>query len=443
MSPSLQSIHDIRQEENLRCQGDSLRIEREIRHWCYFSREADRRAFVDQIRPTFGGTIEVVRQYECPVPESDSTHYIVQLCHFGRPDHKSVQPITFGLAQLSQTMAGNYDGWETEVIPSDRQTTPTRVNDHVSVDMAGPLVKAVRSRDYGSAAQLLRSALEDDRERLVYGFACSSDAVAIAAQWATQEPANALAHLLLGASMLVTGWRSRGSQYAEHVEESAWIRFLATIRDAHEPLTLAANLDPALPDPFGWLIQYELGSGTDLERLEALFHEGCSRSPLHWPVHFKYAMAITEKWYGNHDLTFHFAQAVSDGAPSPSNLHILVAIAYAEFALDGGADARDQINAEAHRQAIVEALYKWLDATPDTIQEKIADLSGGFAAFGMNHFAVACYLCGAILEASTLTNALNGEIESLPWSWIGETNAERQHPELVYDRVCSELAALA
>ncbi len=438
-----QSIKNLRQEEQLRRQGDMLTASREIFHWAYFPSDANRSAFIDQLTAMFGHEVEPVSQFEQPLQDSSSVHHIVQLRHMGCPDHQSIQPITFGIAQLAHEMGGTYDGWETSVIEPELPPSSTRVVDDVSEAMAADLVAAIQAQDYPLADQIVRSASEDDRERLVYGFACSNQAVEAASRWVCAEPTSAYAYLLLGASMLVTGWQLRSSRYAEFVDESSWIGFLSTIRDARDPLHHAAMLDPELPDPYGWLMQYEIGSGTTLEQLNSHFQAAISRSPQHWAAHFKYAMAITAKWYGNHDLSFSFAREVSSRAPSPSNLHMLVAMAYAEFALAESVQGFGELHSEDHRQRITEALYKWADAQPDDLQNKLANLRGGFAKQGLNYFAVTCYLCGAFAEAKVIMSVLEGKIECLPWTWIGQNAHERKHPELIHDRIQSELEALA
>lgn len=63
---------------------------------------------------------------------------------------------------------------------------------------------------------------------------------------------------------------------------------------------------------------------------------------------------------------------------------------------------------------VAAALYAWLDATPTTLEEKLLELGGGVADLALNHFAAACYLCGAVKEASFLLDAPRGEIHAIP-----------------------------
>ena len=302
------------------------------------------------------------------------------------------------------------------------------------------LAQRLEQGAHQEAELLLSKATDENRERLIYGFATGSNSVPLAARWATACGGSSLAHTLLGASLIVTGWKVRGDSYADDVDPGAWKPFLDSLKNAEEPLHRAAGLDKGSADPYSWLIHAELGGEGSRERLTSLFSEATSRVPLHWPSHYKYFNATTQKWGGSHREMFKFADETSGRAPRGSILHSLVPAAYNDYALALGRRASRRMRTTEHAAKVSSALYSWLDATPATLGGRFERLSGGFSGYALNQFAVACYLCGADNEAKATVDALHGEIEPAPWVWIAKGVRERINPAFVYDRAKRELA---
>lgn len=315
------------------------------------------------------------------------------------------------------------------------------VVDDAAERYAARLTQRLERRAYAEAEQLLANTSDENREHLIYGFACGPQSVPLAAQWAAECAASARAQLLLGASLIVSGWKIRGGAYAEDVEEAAWQPFLESLKSAEEPLETAARLDPSSADALAWLIHAEVGGSGDRARIGQLFADATTRVPLHWPAHYKYFMALTEKWGGSHREMFRFADETSKRAPRGSMLHSLIAAAYNEFYLAQGKEALKRIRTKEHAAKVTAALHAWLDASPDALSDKLERVGGGFGTHGLNEFAVACYLCGAWPEARAVVDALRDEIEITPWQWIATGVRERLNPAFVHDRVKRELAA--
>lgn len=303
------------------------------------------------------------------------------------------------------------------------------------------LVQRLEQEAYRDAEHLLSTATDENRERLIYGFGSDSKSVPLAARWAAACPGSSLAHTLLGASLIVSGWKLRGDSYAEHVDPGAWKPFLESLEDAEAPLHMAARLDQNSAEPYSWLIHAELGGAAARDRLASFFSEAIARVPLHWPAHYKYFNATTEKWGGSHREMFKFAEESSKKAPRGSILHSLIPNAYNDYALASGKGSASQIRTKEHAARVAAALYSWLDASPSTLSAKLERISGGFASYGLNHFAVACYLCGASREAQEVMAAMNQAIEATPWSWIARGIRERLNPAFVYDRARREVAS--
>ncbi|NSL54444.1 DUF4034 domain-containing protein [Uliginosibacterium aquaticum] len=307
----------------------------------------------------------------------------------------------------------------------------------------GRFLQKLTLAEFQEAEALMKALSEENLERLIASFADLEEAADLASAWQSARPSSALAHTVLGACLITAGWKRRGSSYAEDVDEAQWAPFLEYLERAQSVLNAAVALDPSSSAALGWLILAKMGGTGEREEIERLFAEATGRVPMHWPSHWRYFMATTEKWGGSHREMFAFANAVSAKAGKGSILHSLLAAAYCEFALAEGHAALKQMRSLENAERVRVALYKWLAATPATLDEKLEQVSGGFSAMAINHFAAACYLCGAFPEARSLVNALHDEIETVPWCWIAKGVKEQANPGFVFDRVKRELATAA
>jgi hypothetical protein len=316
-----------------------------------------------------------------------------------------------------------------------------RVNDDRRHQTAARLLSKLEQGAWQELEQELAKASDEYRERLIYGIANFDGAMPLVTRWLDMRPRCALAHTVLGATLVVGGWKIRGGAYAEQVDERAWAPFLKMLDDAKGPLQTAADLDKTSADPYAWLIHAELGGDPARDKVKSLFRAAIGRSPLHWPAHYKYFVATTEKWGGSHSEMFGFVRAVSGRSPRGNLVHCLVAQAYTEYALAAGPEGRQAIHTRQCASEVSNALYAWLDATPATLVEKLLRAGSPFADHALNHFAVACYLCGAWQEAKSVLEALRNEIQTVPWVWIADGARERNDPGFVHDRVRKELEA--
>lgn len=314
------------------------------------------------------------------------------------------------------------------------------VIDDVPTPSMSQLLKHVIGGSYQEAEQLLLSASEEERERLLHTFSQRDDAVDLAQQWVRSRSGSSIAHTVLGASMIGKAWKIRGSAYGKNVDPAAIQPFFDLINGAPQPLLEAARLDAVAADPFAWLILAEVRRSGDRDLIDQYFAQAIARVPMHWPTYYRYFMVTTEKWGGSHERMFRFAQESAERAPRGSAIHFLVALAYCEHALALEANAVSQLRNASHAARISTALYAWLNATPATLKEKLDQPGDGFRAVALNHFAVACYLCGASKEAKALVAALERKIMPVPWAWIVEGKRESIHLGFVHDRVQRELA---
>jgi hypothetical protein len=311
------------------------------------------------------------------------------------------------------------------------------INDHRVFQAAARLLPKLARQEYAEIEDYLDKVRDDHRERLVQGLAASEGAIVLATNWTRARPESPHAHVVLGASHVSQGWDLRGWDYV--VDPALLPAIRKHLKAAEEPLHTAARLDRMRPDAFAWLIPAELGGRNDRATVASLFRAAVARAPLSWAAHHRYFLAITEKWGGSHQAMFGFVRDAAARAPRGSMIHSLLAMAFCEFVLAEGLEGQRRIRRPGCAQEVAGALYAWLDATPANLSEKLLEAEGGFAGTALNHFAVACYLCGARNEARALVAALHEEIETTPWRWIANGARESSDPAYVYDRVQREL----
>lgn len=319
-----------------------------------------------------------------------------------------------------------------------------KVNDAHAVQFATGLRQRLERKAYTEAETMLAQASDPTRARMTDGLASAPESVALSAQWGCVQPQSALANVLLGASLISSGWKIRGSSYADGVDKAAWAPFLDKLSSADEPLHKAIQLAKQGADACAWLIVSGVGMGAPRDALHDIYLEAISRVPLHWSTHYKYFMAFCEKWSGSHKEMFGFARESAKKAPRGHLLHTLTPLAFNEYALALTADSSAKVAYEKLRHPkyateVVAALYAWLDATPDNLVDQLDNISGGFASHGLNQFGVALYMTGATEQAKAVLSALRGEVTTVPWRWIAKDLKEPTNPAFTYDRACREL----
>lgn len=320
----------------------------------------------------------------------------------------------------------------------------TELVDDTAQQQAYALIKKVHAGDHAGAEQLLSQASDEHRERQVYGFAQSEGSVEQARAWLAQLPRSFFAHVALGAALIVAGWQIRGGAYAKDVDKKDWGPFLEKLGEAKDVLSRATEMAQPFADAHAWLIHAGAGSGEEPAQLKAWFDAAIAREPLHWGAHYKYFMSTTLKWGGSHKAMFAFARSSAAKAGKRCLLHVLVPMAYAEFALAETARKHAKVTAEKMRhrsyaKELTHALHQWAGAPPGQLEDALVDVGGPFRGHALNHFGATLYLTGAKTEARAVFKALNGQIECAPWAWISRGVKERIAPGFVFDRACREM----
>lgn len=91
--------------------GDTLKAPRDVWHWIYFRTEEDRKRFLDDVLPL---------EYRIDShPHSASSEFPFGICivRFQSVNPSEVDDAIVELFRLAKKHRGDYDGWETQVIP--------------------------------------------------------------------------------------------------------------------------------------------------------------------------------------------------------------------------------------------------------------------------------------------------------------------------------------
>lgn len=104
-----QVVLDLRVQNALVKEGDSLQTPRPIEHWAYFKTEPQRAAFIASVKDL----IESIDLYE--TPDAKGGPFTAKLSHVGLPDYRSMNRTTLQLSRAARENGGKYDGWETQV----------------------------------------------------------------------------------------------------------------------------------------------------------------------------------------------------------------------------------------------------------------------------------------------------------------------------------------
>ncbi len=107
-----QVIRDMRVLEQLRDNGDATGVKREVSHWAYFPGQSQAQQFAAWANVNFYkvNSIQVI---------DDKQHkkVVVRFDHEGTMELADITHHTIAIARKVRELDGDYDGWETRVIP--------------------------------------------------------------------------------------------------------------------------------------------------------------------------------------------------------------------------------------------------------------------------------------------------------------------------------------
>jgi hypothetical protein len=196
---------------------------------------------------------------------------------------------------------------------------------------AGAIVKA---RDVRALGGYLAGARDDWSQRYFCSLAMSRHfPEKKLRRWTATEPDSADAHLVHGARLFRQALDVRGYGRGESINEARWKKFHAALETAEGVLQRAAELHPADPTPWAYLVAVALHHhGTANPFVEQrCFEQAIARDPDNWHAHMHRLIGLSKKYGGSHEAMFEFARGAAQNAAPGSLLPALIFKAHVEF----------------------------------------------------------------------------------------------------------------
>jgi len=245
--------------------------------------------------------------------------------------------------------------------PDDRAATPMVVDDFLGDVAARGLADGLHADD-GAAFRAYLAGEPDLERRDFVVHATVQDGKAHGAwieRWVSDEPDSALAHLVHGRELTAWAWHVRGARSAKNVSDEQFNQFFPRLEQAWHALERASEIDPDEGSAFAFRIDCAKGLQLDVETRIDLYEEAQARRPWQQMAHSALLQALAPKWSGGERTMFEFAERVTAEAPEGSGVHVVVAEAHVEGALE----ARDSYWRDpAVRAAIIAAAERSIDS---------------------------------------------------------------------------------
>lgn len=248
--------------------------------------------------------------------------------------------------------------------------------------------------------------------------------VGVLRQWPTREswveqateqrPDSAEAWLLRGAHSVHWAWVARGRGEGDQVGQASADLFLDRLDNALGELQRAAELAPADPTPYAYLLRCARGLQLDPEASEEWYQELKTRDPLHRSGHSQMLQNLCDKWGGDDQKMATFARQVTASAPEGHGIHSLIAEAHLELWLSDESGQHFQ-NPEV-ASALLEAYQRSLGSPQ--YRETVS------TPYDRHLFAFTLWMANCRQQAGDELERLLGEaVVALPWGYLGDSQA--------------------
>lgn len=143
-----------------------------------------------------------------------------------------------------------------------------------------------------------------------------------------QEPDLAL--LARGRANMEMAWQARGRGQASSVTAEGQQRFEQYMAAAQQDLHQAAQLQPADPSPWAFLLEVVKVLDLGMETAQQYYQHAVSLDPQHYKAHALMLGFHCQKWGGSHEQMFQFAYDAANRAGPGSDLHTILLYAHIE-----------------------------------------------------------------------------------------------------------------
>jgi hypothetical protein len=243
--------------------------------------------------------------------------------------------------------------------------------------------------------------------------------------------------LLAGKAHTTEAWGIRGTGDAVDLSMTRMLRFQTTLREALEPLQLAAELLPDDAAPWVALMAVARGLGMSRAEQDTLWAEVNRRAPDLYAGHMARMQVVAAKWYGSHEEMTQFAADTVDSVPEGNPLTAILPAAYFELHMAEVADLRPRRKKPN--------LWRMAERTFQKPAKDIADASRKwlqheqahpYALDAHNLFAGACGLAGDRDRALVHLLHMEDRLAASPWALLDEDAAE------AYQRLVARVGGL-
>ncbi|MGO1049390.1 hypothetical protein [Crossiella sp. CA198] len=224
--------------------------------------------------------------------------------------------------------------------------------------------------------------------------------------WVTGEPGDPIGWTLRGAVEVLRAWEIRGY----HRVREPGPGFPRMLDAAEVMCARAAQLDPADPTPWVWLVHLSRGQGGDPADLRERWARLRALAPQHLRGHEQMLISLSPKWGHPPRVMTEFVTGAAATAPVGSALNLLVLRGYIEEWVECSPGAQRRLlerpEVRAHAQ---QAVDRWLH--PHGVDPRARISGHNLVAFWYS-------LCGEPELARPHFEATRGHADRYPWSYL-------------------------
>ncbi|MGA6179704.1 hypothetical protein ACPEH1_01105 [Stenotrophomonas sp. NPDC077421] len=275
--------------------------------------------------------------------------------------------------------------------------------------------------------------------------------------WSDAIPASCHPQLIAAYGDVNDAWAVRGETFVNAIPFLRRRRYPKIMAKAHEKFVRIVEQNPADPMALAGLIHCDVVAGVGEGRRIEWLNQVLATSGFHGPTIRQYARGTLSRWGGEHGEHVRFAGWVVQNAPAGSCALVVAAQAVLDDAFTASEDIYDagmirrHLAEDAGADWIRNAIMKWADATPGTLDVRVREIADGqidsYHAICLESFALAAYFLGADDEARLLLQVLGGSLQSDVWDdfiaplpvWLYVISSNRRGARRVHDRVCRDL----
>ncbi len=315
----------------------------------------------------------------------------------------------------------------------------------------------LRAGQYAAADMQMAALLPESLEPLIEALARERGAAALADRWAQAAPHSRHAEVLAAHVHIWEAWVLRGEGYVRDIPPLRRKKFAEVMLRGQQRLLKIIENDPGNALALAGLIHCSIVIGAGEESRLRWLNQAMDASPFHCPALIRFAQGTLERWGGEDNERYSFANWIVENAPAGSCAHVVVADTLFDDAFMASGEVEDirllarcTGNAE-DAEWLRRALLKWLDATPDTLRQRVHDVmpayDESFHSLCLERFALAAYFAGAREEARLLLTALRGRLQAGEWEnfiaptplWWYPFASRTRGMRRVHDAVCRDL----